>query len=473
MAWDETPNLKLPYLLAAQAQKHVTHNEALRALDAVVNIGLLDRDLAAPPASPADGDRYIVAAGATGSWAGHTGHIAAYQDGAWAFYVPTAGWLAWVADESRTLVWNGAAWTDAAAGSLNPTPLVGINATADATNRLAVSAPASLFNHEGAGHQQKINKAGAADTASVLYQTAFSGRAEIGLAGDDDLHIKVSADGATWKEALVVDRASGAVSLPLTPGRECLTANRTYYVSPSGSDTANDGLSAGTPYQTISKAYGVIAGSLDLGGFTVTIQLADGTYTAGLAVSGPWTGGGSVVLQGNAATPGNVVINSAGYFGVVVTAPLPGTLTVQHLRLVCGASGIHHGASGLLRFSNIEFGACGAYHMETNAPGAKIEASGSYTITGNAVIHWLANAQGLIVVAGKTVTLSGTPAFSAAFAYATRLSQIQGYANTFSGTATGTRYLVDGNSLIFTNGAGASAYPGNSAGSVSTGGQYV
>ena len=59
---DETSNLLLPYILAAQAQKHVTHNEALRKLDALVQISVVDRDLAAPPASPAEGARYIIAA---------------------------------------------------------------------------------------------------------------------------------------------------------------------------------------------------------------------------------------------------------------------------------------------------------------------------------------------------------------------------------------------------------------------------
>jgi hypothetical protein len=65
-AVDDTPNLRLPYIMAAQSQKHVTHNEAIRALDAVVQLAVLDRDLAAPPVSPAEGDRYIVAANPTG-----------------------------------------------------------------------------------------------------------------------------------------------------------------------------------------------------------------------------------------------------------------------------------------------------------------------------------------------------------------------------------------------------------------------
>ncbi|MBK9080377.1 MAG: DUF2793 domain-containing protein [Hyphomicrobium sp.] len=112
----DTPNLNLPYLLAAQSQKHVTHNEALRALDSLVQLSVLDRDLAAPPSAPAEGDRYIVAAGASGAWAGKTAKIAAYQDAAWLFYTPKEGWVAWVADENALVVFDGVGWALAASG---------------------------------------------------------------------------------------------------------------------------------------------------------------------------------------------------------------------------------------------------------------------------------------------------------------------------------------------------------------------
>ena len=72
---------------------------------------------------------------------------------------------------------------------------------------------ASLFNHAGAGHQHKINKNTASDTASLLFQTGFSGRAEFGTTGDDDWHVKVSADGSTWHEAIVVDKDTGDVGI--------------------------------------------------------------------------------------------------------------------------------------------------------------------------------------------------------------------------------------------------------------------
>ncbi|MEM9356593.1 MAG: DUF2793 domain-containing protein [Pseudomonadota bacterium] len=220
---DDTPKLDLPYLIPAQAQKHVTHNEALRKLDAIVQLSFIDRDLTTPPSTPSDGDRYIVAVGGEAEWADQASSIAAYQDGAWAFYSPNEGWLAWIDDEDILVAWDGNSWITASAssdnggnsgGSLTATNMLGINATADETNRLSVRSAASLLSHEGAGHQLKINKASDSQTARLLYQSGFSGRAELGLAGNDDLSVKVSADGTTWQDSIVVDRSTGMVSLP-------------------------------------------------------------------------------------------------------------------------------------------------------------------------------------------------------------------------------------------------------------------
>ncbi|MFN3496281.1 MAG: DUF2793 domain-containing protein, partial [Hydrogenophaga sp.] len=107
---DITTHLLLPYILASQAQKHVTHNEALRLLDAMVQLSVLDRTRAAPPASPTDGDRHIVASGATGLWAGWDLNVAFWVDGVWMRLVPRPGWLAWIAAEQAFVVWTGSAW---------------------------------------------------------------------------------------------------------------------------------------------------------------------------------------------------------------------------------------------------------------------------------------------------------------------------------------------------------------------------
>jgi len=210
-----SPNLILPFIEAAQAQKHVTHNEGLRVLDAAVQLSVLDRDLTAPPGSPADGDRYIPASGATGDWAGKDLNIAAWQDGAWAFLVPREGWLCWVADEDVLLVWDGAAWADAGnVASLNPASggLVGVNATADTTNRLSVTAPAALFNAETDDFNAKINKSAAGDTASFMFQQGFTTYAEFGLTGDNDLSFKTS-DGVSFFTAFKLQSADGAMAM--------------------------------------------------------------------------------------------------------------------------------------------------------------------------------------------------------------------------------------------------------------------
>jgi hypothetical protein len=107
----DTANLALPCIEGSQAQKHVTHNEALGILDTVVQLTVLARDLAAPPGSPADGDRYIPAAGATGAWSGWDGHIAVYNGG-WSRIVPMPGFKAWVKAERLTLTYEDGVWRD-------------------------------------------------------------------------------------------------------------------------------------------------------------------------------------------------------------------------------------------------------------------------------------------------------------------------------------------------------------------------
>lgn len=207
-----TANLEMPYILPSQAQKHVTHNEALQRLDAVTQL-TIKATLAAPPASPEEGECYLVATCASGTFSGKSGKLAFRQDGSWIFITPREGWRAWFIEDAGLKVHDGSGFADDAFG----TPaFLGINTSADSTNRLAVSADASLLTHDGNGHQLKINKAATADTASLLFQTGWSGRAEMGLAGSDAFSIKVSGDGSTWQEALKVE-AAGQVLMPNRP----------------------------------------------------------------------------------------------------------------------------------------------------------------------------------------------------------------------------------------------------------------
>lgn len=105
-----SPNLQLPFLDANQNQKHVTHNAALSILDVMVNPTVQSNALSGPPGSPGDGQCWIVASGATGAWAGKTGQVAAWQDGAWSFFVPKTGLIVFADNLGTALVWTGAAW---------------------------------------------------------------------------------------------------------------------------------------------------------------------------------------------------------------------------------------------------------------------------------------------------------------------------------------------------------------------------
>ncbi|QIB35103.1 DUF2793 domain-containing protein [Ancylobacter pratisalsi] len=113
---ETTPLLALPLIAAAQAQKHVTHNEALMLLDAATQPAVIDRGRTTPPGAPMAGDRHLVAAGASGEWAGHDGEIALYDAG-WRYLLPRAGWRVYVAAERITLVHTGVDWSDLIAGT--------------------------------------------------------------------------------------------------------------------------------------------------------------------------------------------------------------------------------------------------------------------------------------------------------------------------------------------------------------------
>lgn len=218
---DTSATLSLPYLMPAQAQKHVTHNDALDRLDIVVQLVVTAFDANTPPSTPTEGECYALGQTPTGEWVGKAGLITVFQNGGWIFVTPQNGWIA-TTESGDIRLYSGGTWGDARNQSaLNNLPELGINASADSTNRLSISSDAVLLNHAGAGHQVKVNKAAPSDTASLLFQSNWSGRAEMGLAGTDDFAVKVSVDGSAWTTALSVAASNGnatlARALTLTP----------------------------------------------------------------------------------------------------------------------------------------------------------------------------------------------------------------------------------------------------------------
>ncbi len=353
-----TPRLDLPFVEAAQAQKHVTHNEALERLDALVQASVAGRASGTPPAAPAEGDVLIVGPAPTGAWTGHADALAAWIGGAWNFASPAVGWQVWVVDEHRAVVWTGSEWkpTHEVVATLAGLAGIGIATTPDTTNRLAVRSPAALFVAEptasgGSGDVRLIaSKDAVARTAALLFQSAFAGRAEIGLSGDDDLHVKVSADGSVWTEAIRVAAATGR--LTLQPGGLAgggrLVASRWFgatatWTRPAGvrfvlvvaQGAGGGGGGAAGASGAAAAGAGGGAGALSIGFLDVT-ALPSATISVG-------TGGSA-----GAATGGNGGNGGASAFAASVTAPGgaggPGMAAAAYATATAGGAGATSGS---------------------------------------------------------------------------------------------------------------------------------
>ena len=260
--------------------------------------------------------------------------------------------------------------------------------------------------------------------------------------------------------------------------REKLAAARTYYVRTDGNNN-NTGLfnTAGGAFLTMQRAFDVINSSIDLGGQAVTIQVADGTYTTPVSLTGPWTGGGTITLTGNTVTPANVLLNVTNAPAILNTATLPGTLTIQGMELrASGGAGncLDHSGVGTIKYNALRFGACGNFHVTTSVPGALLNQTGQCWVTGGAVAHWVANVASVIRTTSQNLTFSGTPAFSFTFTYVSRNSVLECPLMTFGSTFSGSRFNVDNGGVIYSGGgAQATYFPGTSLGTLGAGGQWV
>jgi len=213
MSDDLSARLGLPYLAAGQLQKHVTLNEALTRLDALVQAAAVSRTVTTQPATPDDGALYILPPGATGSaWSSlPSGALARAEAGGWTVVPVTDGALVAVLDQAEIVCRRDGAWVPLGQNLSR----LGVNTEADDANPVAIKVNKALLTALGLGEggdgdlRVTLNKEAAGDVLSLLFQSGWGGRAEIGLIGGDDLTVKVSADGGTWREALTIDRTTG------------------------------------------------------------------------------------------------------------------------------------------------------------------------------------------------------------------------------------------------------------------------
>lgn len=255
-------------------------------------------------------------------------------------------------------------------------------------------------------------------------------------------------------------------------GREILTAPKSYFVRTDGSDS-NDGSAntSGKAFLTIQKAVDVVA-ALDVSIYDVTIEIADGTYTAG-ALLKKVVGAGGVTIRGNTTTPANVIISVTSghcFYAAAVTTTF---YTIEGIKLQTTTSGWGVVATGGSRLSigAMNFGACASGHLYLDTGGV-VSVKSSYAISGTAPVHVQASYSSFVCYA-VTITITGTPNFSVGYVYATSLSNVFIGNCTFVGSATGVRYTGVGLTVLSANGAGVSAWPGSAGGTLSSGSQYL
>ncbi len=254
--------------------------------------------------------------------------------------------------------------------------------------------------------------------------------------------------------------------------RDQLTADRTYFVRTDGNDSNTGRVnSAAGAFLTLARAAVVIA-ALDLGVFNVTVQIGNGTYTSGFSLAARPPGTGVVTLVGDVSNPSNVTISTTS--GGCISATNGAIINLSGIKVVnSGGFGVFAGDYARIRLTGLcDFGACGAGHALIQNYAQFFCESINYYITGAAPYHIIALKSAIVRHVVSTVTIFGTPNFSTAYLYG-KDAYFDLFGLTFSGSATGKRYISDFNSLFEVYGAGTTFLPGNIAGTTSTGGQYI
>jgi hypothetical protein len=201
---ETTPRLGLPYVVAAQAQKHIPINESLARLDGLVQLAAESRAVAAQPASPVAGGVWILPAGATGAaWAGQpAGVMMRFEAGAWEALVPAEGVLAWVKDENQVVAHDGSAWA----------------ALSASFKSLTAAASPGLANTRMEIREEETTVLGATTSTAIVIPAraivlAVSTRTTVAVTGATSYNCGVSGDVSKFGGALGVAKNSSNVGV--------------------------------------------------------------------------------------------------------------------------------------------------------------------------------------------------------------------------------------------------------------------
>lgn len=304
---------------------------------------------------------------------------------------------------------------------------------------------------------------------SVLGDSALSA-GQIIANGHYNLRYDAAANSAAGAWILLNPSFTGAGGSP----REALTANRNYYVRTDGSDS-NTGLvnSAGGAFLTVQKAVDVLWETIDRAGYDVAINVVAGTYVGQIAFNGPSIGGGIVYLRGDTTTPTNVVLETTGASQTTVDVYNGAVVTVQGFKLKTSSTGtcLTVQNDAIVSSDNLAFE--GNTHVFTSR--GHFVYSGNYATAGNFGAHMHVTNNSFVRISSGTGTIAGTPAVSSFFFGTSEGSVTVFDTFTYSGSATGKRFVIHGSSKVVTSSGTLDAntfFPGNSNGELDGDGAY-
>jgi hypothetical protein len=237
-----------------------------------------------------------------------------------------------------------------------------------------------------------------------------------------------------------------------------IAALNIYVDTINGNDSVGDG-TINNPWKTIQHAYNWVRTDVEQAGYTIVCNLKPGTYST-ITVSGTPLNG-TFFIYGDKLNPRSYTIKNTN--GVALSAWYGSGLVVQGVALEATGTNTSYGTSGIgmlgssggwIVYQDIAFGPCNGYQMCAQVAGICYSNGPiNYSIYGGGLNHFVSSYAGDITAVQSTVTVTGNPAFTQAFALSTMLGGIQAWTSTFTGAAQGVRAYVDANSVINIGGA--------------------
>ncbi|ABE63171.1 Phage-related tail fibre protein-like protein [Nitrobacter hamburgensis X14] len=446
---------------------------ALQRLTRLPWIPIISMSLATPPALPVAGDTYVIAADPTGAWAGQAGKVAEYTNAGWAIITSPEGHGVSLPD-GRVFERIGGSYVEKIALDAQSGKWVYAEAAGTANALTAALVPVPTAYIDGL-------------TVRVKIAATNTGPATLNLNGLGPLPIQTPRG----SELAQGDLIAGSIYTLICTGAgfvlsgiaysevPIVAATPTLYVRTDGND-GNDGSAndAAHAFATIAAAVAYARLRFYLAGATMTIQLGNaGDYAPPGDVN---VGGGEVAILGDIANQANYIISGIGPPGGSsgLVAAVNGKVNLRGMSVnntgIINSNTIAAGA-GVMDLTNVTLGTSNASvpALVAASAGGGVSVNAGCIMGGSAICMWLASG-GTITMLADVATANGA-SWSNSTMRATICGsfQLAGPFSFFGTPATGPRYSAGLNGVISVGGAGANFFPGGTAGSTDTGGQYA